>query len=205
MTEQRAREKKKLFATLLDMGITALHLDPRRQGVIVPGRFRQQNWLVLNYSYRYGIADFRFDDQVVEASLSFGGQPFYCRVPWAAVFAITDNSRQRGRIFHDEVPQDVDALVRSGNADPPIAHGQAPNPLATAAMPQSAVPNNVRTLARRKPAEAAAQKLARPGLQLIVGGKAESDSPEPAAADPADPSGEPPAAKPRGGHLRRVK
>jgi len=202
VTELRAREKKKLFGTLLDAGITALHLDPRRPGVIVPGRFRLQNWLVLNYSYRYGIADFRFDDQVVEATLSFGGQPFYCRVPWTAVFAITDNSRQRGRIWHDEVPGDVDDAVRSGSAEPPTVASQPPDP-----APSSPRPSTDRRPALRAVGGGnAVSAPRRPGLKLISGGKADEPDqvtkPTPEPPSDADP---PPGPRPRGAHLRRIK
>lgn len=176
MNELRSREKKKLFATLLQEGVTALHLDPRRPGVIVPGRFSDQGWLVLNYSYRYNVADFRFNDQVIEASLSFGGQSFYCRVPWPAVFAITDSSRQRGRIWHDEVPADVDSAIGGGEAKPPVARGgprrDPTRPTAVRAGPTLAgVPDGKST---------AKPKVGRHGgLRLIVGGQ--DDPPEPAA------------------------
>lgn len=201
MTELRAREKKKLFGTLLDGGITALHLDPRRPGVIVPGRFRLQNWLVLNYSYRYGIADFRFDEQVVEATLSFGGQPFYCRIPWTAVFAITDNSRQRGRIWHDEVPGDVDDAVRSGSAAPPTIASQAPE----------RAPAPARAPAERRPALRAVgggnavSAPRRPGLKLISGGKVDEPQPPEPQPSPDEPDPPPPQPRPRGAHLRRIK
>lgn len=177
MTELRGREKRKLFAALLQEGVTALHLDPRRPGVIVPGRFGSQGWLVLNYSFRYGIADFRFTDQEVEASLSFGGQPFYCRVPWTAVFAITDNSRQRGRIWHDEVPADVDSAIGSGQAKAPTPRG-APRRNGLTALPVRSAdkqatgrPIPLRPAEAVPPEPATAKPPRRPGLRLIAGGQ----------------------------------
>lgn len=204
MTDLRAREKKKLFMTLLESGITALHLDPRRVGVIVPGRFRIQNWLVLNYSYRYGIADFRFDDQIIEATLSFGGQPFYCRVPWSAVFAITDSTRQRGRIWHDEVPSDVDDAVRSGAAEPPtIASGDTvPRPVSIRAVPAGKFNGSTLDAPQRPPTATDRKPI---GLQLIAGGRTQSDPQQPPPEPPTDSPIGPDSARPKGSHLRRVK
>ena len=99
--------KTRLFRELLADGIVSLHLDPRVDGVQVPARLRKQEWLILNFSYNYNISDFRFDDAGVEASLSFAGQPFPCRVPWHAVFAVTDTGRTRGHVWHDDVPPEV--------------------------------------------------------------------------------------------------
>jgi len=207
VNDLRAREKRKLFATLLETGITALHLDPRRPGVIVPGRFADQSWLVLNYSYRYGIADFRFDDQVVEASLSFAGQPFYCRVPWQAVFAMTDSTRQRGRIWHDEVPADVDDAVQGGRATPPESHGTAPRD-----PPRDGAPS---LRAVQGQGEGSAERAARPrpGLQLIAGGKqpalravpAPDEGSEGGAETEAQDDPEPPRPVFGRARLRRIK
>jgi len=86
--EQLHKMKREFFSRSLQGGIASLHFDPRMKGVVVPERFRKQELLVLNYSYRYHIADFDFDDDKVVASLSFGGNPFQCVVPWNAVMGI---------------------------------------------------------------------------------------------------------------------
>lgn len=85
--------KRVFFEKSLENGIAVLYLDPRISGVIVPEKFSGQSLLVLNYSYKYGVNDFMFDDNLVVASLSFGGFPFRCVVPWEAVGAIVDHSR----------------------------------------------------------------------------------------------------------------
>ena len=68
--EMRRSSKQAVFAEMLEQGIAALHLDARRPGVEVPPDLSGRCWLVLNYSYRYNIDDFRFDGQQVFASLS---------------------------------------------------------------------------------------------------------------------------------------
>lgn len=106
MTVEGERHHRDVFAELLQDGITSLHLDARHLGVRVPPWLRDRGWLVLNYSYRYNIADFEFDDDEVFASLSFGGRPYPCRVPWSAVFGISDAGRDRLWIWPSLVPED---------------------------------------------------------------------------------------------------
>lgn len=99
--------KAQCFMAVLDGGVASLHLDPRRPGVQVPARYRDQDWLVLNYSHAYRIKDFAIDDGGVTATLSFGGSPYTCRVPWAAVFGVTDEQRTRGLVWEEDMPASV--------------------------------------------------------------------------------------------------
>lgn len=176
MTALRNLQKRKIFDELLQQGITALHLDARRPDVTVPAHLAGQAWLVLNYSWRYGVHDFRFDDEAVEASLSFNGRPSFCRVPWSAVFAVTDPSRTQGYIWHDEVPGEVVPAAAAPKASKP----KTPR----AAKAKSAAPTDAAT---DTPAPAESPPP-RPGLRAIPGG---SDGT--------------PNSPPRAGHLRRVK
>lgn len=124
MTSLLDKDKRKTFEALLEQGIAALHLDPRRAGVQVPPWLRDQAVLVLNYSYRYGIDDFQWDDEAVCASLSFARQPHFCRVPWSAVFGVTDEGRHQGRVWEHDVPTDLhipQAAGPRGAAAEPVA------------------------------------------------------------------------------------
>ncbi|MEY3014690.1 MAG: hypothetical protein RIT45_3425 [Pseudomonadota bacterium] len=112
MSNESPKSQAGVFGELLELGVTALHLDARIDSVRVPPWLRDRGWLVLNYSYRYNIADFEFDDQGVFASLSFGGRPFPCWVPWSAVFAISDAEQQRLLLWPERIPADqVEALL----------------------------------------------------------------------------------------------
>ena len=59
--------------------------DPRIKGVSVPAHFADRSELVLNFSHRFFIDDFTYDERAVCASLSFSGRPYFCVVPWASV------------------------------------------------------------------------------------------------------------------------
>ncbi len=80
-----ALKKLGVFKRYIEEGMVSLTLDPRMQGVSVPDRFADRPELVLNFSYRFFIDDFAFNEHAVCASLSFSGRPFFCVVPWGAV------------------------------------------------------------------------------------------------------------------------
>lgn len=215
---QRAVQKRKLFEQLLGEGIAALHLDPRVAGVYLPSYLTDQPVLVLNYSYRYGVGDFRFDDKAVEATLSFSKQPYFCIVPWSAVFAVTTDSRTQGSVWQEDLPPELGQREMAGG--PPLEDAPArPKPsLATARKlrPGAARPAPVKPARARlavaesaseaspadaNSAESAGAKPNRPGLRLV--GAAPPAPPEPAASAESDQ--DPPPRPPAGGHLRRIK
>lgn len=180
--------KQEVFGRLLEQGVTALHLDPRRGGVDVPAHLVERPWLVLNFSYQYHIDDFEFDDNTVVASLSFQGTPYPCRVPWSAVFGITDGSQQVGRLWEDDLPAEViaqqQAALDAEDETRPPADAVAPRPLAKPA------PVDADRDAGLEAAPGADESgPARGGLRVLDGGS-ESE---------ATPS------TPRRGHLRRIK
>lgn len=177
----RNRAKQRCFRHLLEDGVTALHFDARAPGVSVPERFRSDPWLVLNYSYRYNVADFTFDENEVRATLQFGGQPHLCIVPWKAVFAITDEARSQGQHWQEDLPTD------SRRAAP-----QARPKRATSAVPADA--DALPDTSNEAPA--------RRGLRAIDGGRQETLEEAAPNVESTEPAPVPPRAT---GHLRRVK
>ena len=109
--------KRAVFVELLEAGVTSLHIDARSAGVEVPNDLRGRTWLVLNYSYRYQIEDFHHDDALVIASLSFAGNRFPCRVPWSAVFAISDARREEVRVWPEDMPWGLRAALIADSGD----------------------------------------------------------------------------------------
>lgn len=142
--------KQAVFAEVLEDGVAALHIDARQPGVEVPTSLRGRSWLVLNYSYRYNIDDFRFDDTAVFASLSFSGARYPCRVPWEAVFAISDVRREKARVWATDVPLELRSMMMADSAD-----------------------KEVRSPAMRAPSEGGGA----PGLRVIEGAGAATKTP----------------------------
>jgi stringent starvation protein B len=102
----RVPSKKQTLLHYLQRGVTMVHLDARRPGVIVPRQYANDAHLRLNLCYRYGIPDFEIDDRRIQATLSFSGAPFQCILPWESVFGITSHSGD-GQVWPADLPTEV--------------------------------------------------------------------------------------------------
>ena len=103
----RAAEKREAFLAFLENGLTMLHLDARSPGVDVPVRLRSELHLRLNFSYKFNLSTFIIGEDAVEASLSFDGSPYRCRIPWAAVFGISRQQSGDARIWPEDMPPEL--------------------------------------------------------------------------------------------------
>ncbi len=103
----RPPTKKETLLGFLARGVAMVHLDARRPGVIVPPQYVTDAHLRLNLSYRYSIPDLEISDECVQATLSFGGRPFRCILPWGAVFGITSHGTGDGQVWPEDLPVEV--------------------------------------------------------------------------------------------------
>ena len=102
-------DKKQVMDALLTQASSVfVHLDPRREKVVVPPQFRKQPMLVLEVglNMRVPIPDLEIDEEGVGCTLSFGGRPYWCQMPWSAVFALV-TSEKRGMVWPPDVPPEV--------------------------------------------------------------------------------------------------
>jgi stringent starvation protein B len=104
-----APDKKRTLEALLARGPVLVHVDARRAEVSVPARFRADPSLVLRFGYQLSpaIADLTVDEDAIAGTLTFGGQPFHCVLPWTAVYAAMVEGEQRGTVWPEDVPEDV--------------------------------------------------------------------------------------------------
>ncbi|HVV82325.1 MAG TPA: ClpXP protease specificity-enhancing factor SspB [Kofleriaceae bacterium] len=101
--------KRAVIDELLGRGPVLIHLDARRADVAVPERFRGEAKLVLRFGYGLTppIPDLTVDEQGVSATLTFGGAPFHCVLPWASIYAAVADGEQRGMVWPDDIPEDL--------------------------------------------------------------------------------------------------
>ncbi|HEU0034188.1 MAG TPA: ClpXP protease specificity-enhancing factor SspB [Kofleriaceae bacterium] len=104
-----APDKRRTLDSLLARGPVLVHVDARRAEVSVPARFRADASLVLRFGYNLSpaINDLVVDDDAISGTLTFGGQPFRCVLPWTAVYAAMVEGEQRGTVWPEDVPEDV--------------------------------------------------------------------------------------------------
>jgi stringent starvation protein B len=127
-----APDKRRTLEALLARGPVLVHVDARRSEVSVPARFRADSSLVLRFGYQLSpaIADLEVDDTAISGTLTFGGQPFRCVLPWTAVYAAMVEGEQRGTVWPEDVPEDVLAGTSTPLDDArrdPSAPAPAPN------------------------------------------------------------------------------
>lgn len=107
MSDRRETEKKTKLLTALEQGLTQIHLDARRPGVIVPEQFKTEHHLRLNLSYRFDPPDLSVSDWGVRQTLSFGGSRFTVGLPWSSVYAIASLVTQELFMFPDDMPVEL--------------------------------------------------------------------------------------------------
>lgn len=102
-------DKRKAVEALLERGPILLHIDSRQPGVDVPNRLRGNPRLVLRFGYGLtpSIPDLTVAEDALSGTLTFGGVPYPCNVPWPAVYAVMVEGEQRGTVWPEDVPEDV--------------------------------------------------------------------------------------------------
>jgi hypothetical protein len=102
--------KKDVANALLQGPSVFVHLDPRREGVLVPNWLRNQPQLVLQIGLNMAvrIPDLDVGDEGIGCTLSFNRSPFWCFMPWTAVYGLVGEDG-RGMIWPDDVPSELAA------------------------------------------------------------------------------------------------
>lgn len=111
--------KQDAFLALLAEGRTSLHLDARREGVVVPEHLKTEAHLVLQYGHDLPIPipDLQIDEHGVSATLSFNRTAWSTVIPWSAVYVVT-SAEGRGVLYKEHVPGDVSVLADTASAAP---------------------------------------------------------------------------------------
>ena len=106
--------KKDVVLALLQGPSVFVHLDPRKKGVVVPANFRKQPQLVLQIGLNMAVSipDLRVDDEGVSCTLSFSRSPFWCALPWSAIYALVSEDGP-GMVWPDDVPPEVAAQMQA--------------------------------------------------------------------------------------------
>jgi stringent starvation protein B len=192
--QTKLEEKKQRLLSALDQGLTQVHLDARRPGVIIPDKFKVEHHLVLNVSYRFDPPDLTVSDWGVRQTLSFGGSRFQVGLPWSAIYAVASLVTREFWMYPDDMPVELADSVtdKVGEADLKPATGPALAPLRATTLappPDDAPPPRPRTV-----------------LREVVLEKSETDAAP--SAEPGSAAGgeaDKPPTPPRRGHLRVVK
>ena len=107
--------KKEVALALLEESSLFIHLDPRRPDVVVPKYFMTQPQLVLQVGLNMSIPipDLHVDEAGLTCTLSFNRSPFWCSIPWSAVYALIGEDG-RGGVWPEDVPPEVQLQQQRG-------------------------------------------------------------------------------------------
>lgn len=119
--------KKEVALSILEKGDLHIHLDPRRNGVVVPPKLRALPRLTLQVGYRMAvpIKDLVVDEAGISATLSFERSPFWCSLPWSSVFALAGKDQQ-GMVWQEDVPPDHADVETSAGGGSAVEDGAQP-------------------------------------------------------------------------------
>jgi len=187
-TTQPLPPKKDVALALLEKSSVFVHLDPRPTAAVVPASYKSQPQLVLQVglNMHVPIPDLRFDDDGMSCTLSFNQAPFFCVIPWSAVFAMVGDDG-RGMVWPEDVPPEV---ARQAQGRPPESRKESPKVIGVReAKPEVVKPKRPRKRAALTavPKEHEAQIRPPPAQPVQLASRREA---APAAARPV---GAPPA------------
>ena len=189
-TSQALPPKKDVVLALLEESDVFVHLDPRNDGVRVPSWFKKQAHLVLQIGLNMPvpIRDLEVDEEALSCTLSFNRSPFFCHIPWPAVYALV-GSDGRAMVWPDDIPPEVAAQAAK---------------VAQAAGQQAGKRAKLRRIggpaAPSEPAEAPASEPEAPGRQLETASGESPTTPQPTTPSPPEK-----AKRPLPSYLRVVK
>jgi hypothetical protein len=127
-------EKLAVFTRMIDRGLVMVTLDGRAPGVMVPEHLADEPQLALNFSHRFGIDDFAYDERGVRASLSFSGRDVFCDVPWTAVWMMRSQVDGELAISPESVPPEIQAALAQASEE--LEEARARDEAASAASRQ---------------------------------------------------------------------
>jgi stringent starvation protein B len=155
VTERSDTSKKDQVLECLEKGMTQLHLDARRPGVLVPEKFKGQHHLVLNVSYRFDPPDLAVSDWGIRQTLSFGGSRFTVAVPWSALYAVASLVTRESWMFPHDMPEEFAAAATEKAQLPP---GPEPAERPRAVLREVVLDRSNEEPASNEPAEPTAPK-----------------------------------------------
>jgi hypothetical protein len=164
-----APAKREFAIALLQESSVFIHLDPRREGTKVPGWLKRQPQLVLQVGLNMAvrIPDLDIGEQAICCTLSFNRSPFFCYIPWTAIFGLVGEDG-RGRIWPEDVPLEIASqMQQQASKDAAKSNAKAQRQQARARLqavrspgaPEESKPEPAATVAA---AQAAEEQLALP-------------------------------------------
>jgi len=127
---QDNKDKQDFLNGLLAQGDAMVCLDARLPEVEVPKAHKSNPMLNLVISLNFRRPIDILEDGIY-GTLSFGGRPHKCVIPFTAVWAIYEPDTQKGQVWETSIPDDIDWSPQGGGPDAgaPSSAKQADKPV----------------------------------------------------------------------------
>ncbi|MDB5716151.1 MAG: Stringent starvation protein [Sphingomonadales bacterium] len=106
--------KKDVAKQLMLRGSIFVHVasKSKRDDLKLPSKYRNQDQTVLQFGLDMPIPIHNLEINVasISGTLSFGGTPFFCNVPWECVFAIVGDDA-KGIVWNEDMPAGIQAAL----------------------------------------------------------------------------------------------
>jgi hypothetical protein len=184
----RPPPKKEVALFLLEEEFSMfIHLDPRRPHVVVPRGFMGQSQLILQVGRRMAIPipDLTVDDEGISCTLSFNRSPFWCRIPWSAIYALIGEDG-RGGVWPEDVPPEIQH--QHGAAPPKGKEGRKAKPKLAAVSGDGQTPGRARETTRSVPPGGQLTLRSVPPSDVPAADEAETHNPPATLGDTPDPA-----------------
>lgn len=80
--------KRFAFDKYIAEGLVQIEFATMYPGVVIPEHLKAKPIERLNFSHKFRVADFKWDETGVSATLSVNKTPAFCHVPWGAIFVM---------------------------------------------------------------------------------------------------------------------
>lgn len=121
--------KKEVLLGLLEKTSVLVHLDARRDDVEVPKQLKSNAQLILQLGLNLAvpIKDLDVSDVGVSCTLSFSRVPFFCVLPYSAIFAMVSEDGGRAMVWPEDVPAEVARAAEAEARKLGLIEQQQPN------------------------------------------------------------------------------
>ena len=126
------KNKYDLLVQLLSEGDAMVCLDARHSEVDVPNTHKDNPALSLVFNLNFR-RPFDVQETGIFATLSFGGRPHKCVIPFEAVWSIHEPESKKGQVWEESFPKDlklqVGANVKEASleSEPPLMEVEIPS------------------------------------------------------------------------------
>lgn len=165
--DKRGPEKKSRLLESLDKGMTMVHVDARRPGVLVPAHLKGELHLMLNVSYRFDPPDLTVNDWGVRQTLTFQGKRFNVAVPWSALYAVSSHVSREFWMFPEDMPPELLESPEGEKERSPVVAAAEPLPQDAQAPARAVLREVVKSEPPKEPSDGPREPPRRGHLRLV--------------------------------------